>query len=114
MEYAVWEVGRAEQLWIRYDVSYQASVYNGIEAAIAEDANGRQPSWTLSNLQVGASFRGGLDVTFVINNLWDQRTTNYLDDGANDQAAWFNDTRFRNLRSYVAPRTVGMRVSKHF
>ena len=114
VEYAVWEVGRAEQLWIRYDVSYQASVYNGIEAAIAEDPNGRQPSWTLSNLQVGASFRGGLDVTFVINNLWDQRTTNYLDDGANDQAAWFNDTRFRNLRSYVAPRTVGMRVSKHF
>ena len=114
VEYALWNVGRAEQLWVRYDVSYQASVYNGLEAAIAEDPNGRQPSWSLSNLQVGASLPNGLDVTFVINNLWDQRTTNYLDDGANDYADWFQDSRFRNLRSYVAPRTAGLTVSKSF
>ena len=114
VEYARWNVGPAEQLWVRYDVSYQASVYNGLEAAIAEDPNGQQPSWTLSNLQLGASLPDGLDVTFVVNNVWDQRTTNYLDDGANHQAAWFQDRRFHNLRSYVAPRTVGLSISKSF
>lgn len=114
VEYAVWDVGPAQQLWVRYDISQQASIYNGIEAAIAEDPNGRQPSWTLSNLQLGASLPHDLDIVFEVNNVWDQRTTNYLDDGANDQAEWFGDPRFRNVRSYVAPRTVGVRLSKRY
>ena len=114
VEYAWWGVLAAEQLWIRYDASYQSAVYNGLEEAIAEDADGRQPSWTLANLQIGASFGDDLAVTFVVNNIWDERTINYLDNGANDQAAWFGDTRYRNVRSYVPPRNIGLRVTKRF
>ena len=114
VEYSWWNVWAAEQLWIRYDTSYQSAVYNGIEAAIAEDPNGRQPSWTLANLQMGASFGEMLSATFVVNNIWDQRTINYLDDGNNDYAAQFNDSRFRNLRSHVRPRTIGLRLTRRF
>ena len=114
VEYSWWSVAAAEQLWIRYDTSYQSSVYNGLEAAIAEDPDGRQPSWTMANLQLGASFDGGLDVTFVLNNVWDQRTINYLDNGGNYQAAWFEDPRYQNVRSYARPRAVGVSISKRF
>ena len=118
LEYDFGDIGPIEGLWARYDVSYQASVFNGVDAAIAEDPNGRQPSWTLSNLQVGGVWRAGqarpVNVTLAVNNLWDQRTTNYLDNGANHQAAWFQDRRFHNLRSYVAPRTIGLTFSLRF
>ena len=114
VEYSWWDVAAAEQLWIRYDTSYQASVYNGIEAAIAEDPEGRQPSWTMANLQLGASFDSGWDMTIALNNVWDRRTVNYLDNGGNEQAAWFNDTRYHNLRSFAAPRTFGLSMTKRF
>ena len=112
--YSWWNVAAAEQVWIRYDTSYQSAVYNGIEAAIAEDADGRQPSWSMANLQLGAVFNGGFNVTFALNNVWDRRTIDYLDNGGNYQAAWFGDPRYHNVRSYARPRALGVSLSKKF
>ena len=112
--YSWWSVAAAEQVWIRYDTSYQSAVYNGIEAAIAEDADGRQPSWSMANLQLGASFNRGFNVTFALSNVWDRRTIDYLDNGGNYQAAWFGDPRYHNVRSYARPRALGVSLSKKF
>ena len=108
VEYTFWNWRDLGDLWVRYDTSHQSEVYNGLSSAIAEDPEGLQPSWTMSNLQLGLELPNGAQVTFVVNNLWDERTINYLDNGSNSAAAQFNDPRYHNVRSYVAPRSVGM------
>ena len=49
-----------------------------------------------------------------VNNVWDERTINYLDNGGNFQAAQFGDTRYHNVRSYVAPRNIGLSATFRF
>ena len=99
---------------MRYDTSYQSEVYNGLSSVIAQDPEGKQPAWTLSNLQLGIELSSGPQFVFEVNNLWDERTINYLDNGGNFQAAQFGDPRYRNIRSYVAPRTVGLSATFRF
>ena len=114
VEYTFWDWRGIGDLWLRYDTSYQADVYNGLSNAIAEDPEGKQPAWMLSNFQLGLQLAQGTQFVFVVDNLWDERTINWLDNGGNYQAAYFDDPRYRNVRTYVAPRTFGLSATFRF
>ena len=114
VEYTFWNWRDWGDLWVRYDTSHQSEVYNGLSSAIAEDPEGKQPSWTLSNFQLGIELPDGPQFALEVYNVWDERTINYLDNGGNFQAAQFGDTRFHNIRSYVAPRTIGLSATFRF
>ena len=114
VEYTFWNWRNVGDLWVRYDTSHQSAVYNGLGSAITEDPEGKQPSWTLSNFQLGIELPDGPQFTLEINNIWDQRTINWLDNGGNFQAAYFNDTRYQNIRSYATPRNIGLSATFRF
>ena len=114
VEYTFWNWNNIGDLWVRYDTSHQSEVYNGLSSAIAEDPEGKQPSWTLSNFQLGIELPEGPQFMLEVNNVWDERTINYLDNGGNFQAAQFGDTRWHNVRSYVAPRSIGLSATFRF
>ena len=114
VEYTFWNWRNIGDLWVRYDTSHQSEVYNGLSSAIAEDPEGEQPSWTMSNFQLGIEFPDGPQFVLEINNVWDQRTINSLDNGSNFQAAHFNDPRYHNIRSYVTPRNIGISATFRF
>ncbi len=114
LEYTVWDWRGLGDLWVRYDTSYQSEVYNGLSSAIAKDPEGKQPAWTQSNFQLGIETRKGPQVVFEVNNVWDERTISWLDSGSGYQAAQFGDPRFRNVRSYVAPRSIGLSATFRF
>ena len=46
-------------LWFRYDTSYQSEVYNDLTAAIDDDPDGVQPSWTMANFSAGLAMSNG-------------------------------------------------------
>ena len=114
LEYTVWDWRDMGDLWVRYDTSYQSAVYNGLGSAIDEDPEGKQPAWTLSNFQLGIQLSAGPQLVLAVNNVWDERTINWLDNGGNFQAAQFGDPRFHNLRSYAAPRSIGLSATLRF
>jgi len=114
VEYTWWNWRDLGDMWVRYDTSHQSEVYNGLSSAIAEDPEGKQPSWTMSNFQLGLEFPNGAQVTLAVDNVWDKRTMNWLDNGSNYMAAHFNDPRYRNVRSYAAPRSVGLSFTIRF
>ena len=114
LEYTVWDWRGLGDLWARYDTSYQSEVYNGLSTAIAKDPEGRQPAWTQSNFQLGIETRKGPQIVLEVNNVWDERTISWLDSGSNFQAAQFGDPRFHNVRSYVAPRSIGLSATFRF
>ena len=99
-------------LWFRYDTSYQSRVYNDLPASINEDPTGQQPSWTLANFSTGVSMFSGTDIVLSVHNVWDERSMDWL--GNDENPAYFNDSRFRHLRTYTAPRSVGLTVTRRF
>ena len=113
LEYTVWDWRGIGDLWARYDTSYQSGVYNGLSSAIANDPDGKQPAWTQSNFQLGIETRRGPELVLEVNNVWDERTISWLDSDS-DQAAQFGDPRFRKLRSYAAPRSIGLSATFRF
>ena len=114
LEYTVWDWRGIGDLWARYDTSYQSEVYNGLSSAIAKDPQGKQPAWTQSNFQLGIETRKGPQIVLEVNNVWDERTISWLDSGSDYQAAQFGDPRFRNVRTYAAPRSIGLSATFRF
>ncbi len=113
-EYTIPEVGGLGDLWFRYDQSYQAEVFNSVESAIDNDPTGIHPSWEEANFQAGFSMGEDVDVTLSVWNVWDERSINWLDNGINTYADQFGDNRFRNIRSYSRPRSIGLSFTKRF
>ena len=112
VEYTFWEFMNLGDLWFRYDTSYQSEVYNDLLSAIYEDPEGEQPSWTMANFSAGLSMYNGTDFVLSVYNVWDERSMNWL--GIDENPAFFNDPRYQLLRSYVAPRSVGLTVTRRF
>ncbi len=111
VEYTLPEVLGGD-LWFRYDTSYQGESWVNLNAAIDNDPEGFVPSWKSSNLQVGLTFETW-DVTLMARNVWDDRGFNSLARG-NLMADWFDDPRFRNMRTIQQPRTYSLSVRKSF
>ena len=114
LEYTFWDWRTIGDLWMRYDTSYQSAVYNSLSSVLEQDPEGKQPAWTLSNFQLGIELSKGPELLLEVNNVWDERTINWLDNGSNYQAAQFGDPRFHNVRSYAAPRSIGLSATFRF
>lgn len=100
-------------MWFRYDTSYQGETWTDLDAALAEDPNGLIPSWKSSNLQVGLSMNNGWDVSLMARNVWDDRGINVLYQSTYS-SDWFDDPRFRYMRTIQRPRTYSLSVTKSF
>ena len=101
-------------LWIRYDQNYQGTKWNSLDSAVAEDPTGKMDSWSIANFQVGLNLPSEWDMTFFIRNVWDEEAMTWLDNETNYAPEWFGDPRFRNMRSFLPPRTIGFNVRKSF
>lgn len=112
VEYTLWDFRGIGDLWFRYDTSYQAKVYNDLDAAVERDPNRQQPSWTMANFNAGLSLSESTDITLTVYNVWDERAMNWLGYDTNPQQ--FGDPRYQRIRSYVAPRSVGLNVTRRF
>jgi outer membrane receptor protein involved in Fe transport len=101
-------------LWTRYDFSYGSKTWENITASIEKDTDNQLPSWNVSNLQVGLSLPSDWDITFVINNMFDQEVYNAIYNGSNDDSEFFGDPRWRGVRVTQRPRSIGFNVRKHW
>jgi len=101
-------------LWTRFDYSYGSQTWSSIEASYNKNLDERKPSWEVSNLQLGLSLPSNWDITFVVNNLFDDLVVNDLYTGSNDDSAFFGDPRWRNVQVTGRPRSMGFNVRKHW
>lgn len=99
-------------LWLRYDYSYEGEKWRDLDDIVANDPNGLAPSWSLSNVHVGLAYENGWEFEVNALNVWDQKAVNWL--ANNVEGQFFSDPRFDHVRSYAAPRTVGISVRKRF
>ncbi len=99
-------------LWMRYDYYYESEKWNSLDTIVANDPSGVVPSYTLSNAQIGLTYDSGWEYTLIAYNIWDELAINSLNVGTN--SAFFGDQRFDGERSYAAPRTIGLNITKYF
>ncbi len=102
------------ELWTRFDYSYGSSTWESIWASIDKDKLNQLPSWSISNLKVGLSLPSNWDITFVVNNLFDQEIVNSLYSGSNDDSDFFGDPRWHNVRVTQRPRSMGFNLRKNW
>lgn len=99
-------------LWFRYDYSYEGEKWIDLDNIIARDPNGLAPAWDLSNAHIGVEIPNGWQIELHALNVWNQKAVNWM---VNDtEGQYFGDARFDHIRSYSAPRTVGISVRKQF
>ncbi len=101
-------------VWLRYDQNYTSAQWTSLDNAINEDPEGRLPSWSIANFQAGLALPSDWTFTFFIRNIWNEKAMAWLSNGGNYQSDWFGDPRWRNVRSYYPPRTIGLNVRKSF
>lgn len=102
------------EVWTRFDYSYGSKVWETINASINKDVNNQIPSWNISNLQVGLSLPSDWDITFVVNNLFDNEVLSALYSGSTNDSEWFGDPRWKGVRVTQRPRSMGFNLRKHW
>lgn len=102
------------ELWTRFDYSYGSKTWESITASIEKDTDNQLPSWSVSNLQVGLSLPSDWDITFVVNNIFDQEIVNAIYNGANNDSDFFGDPRWHGVRVTQRPRSMGFNLRKHW
>jgi outer membrane receptor protein involved in Fe transport len=100
--------------WLRYDQNYQDTKWNSLNTAVNRDVTGRMDSHSVANFQVGLNLPSQWDMTFFVRNVWNETAMTWLDNGSDYIPEWFGDPRFRNMRSFLPPRTIGINVRKRF
>jgi outer membrane receptor protein involved in Fe transport len=101
------------ELWMRFDYSYQSSVYNNVESAVGGGDEGRLPAWDFGTAQIGLSLPNQFDVSLMIENVWNEKAIYSLNDDGSD-ADWFGDPRFHGTRTSARPRNIGITLRKRF
>jgi len=101
------------EMWTRFDYSYGSKTWESISASIDKDKENQLPSWSISNLQVGLSLPSNWDITFVVNNLFDQEVVNALYN-SNTYADFFGEELGRHVRVTQRPRSMGFNLRKHW
>ena len=98
-----------------YDVSYQGEVWNTSDNARDKDTTGLAPSWVYHNFSVGLDLPSQLNVTFKVNNVFDQSTASYINDSIQGYSEEFpNQTRDRFNANRGRPRTMWLSLRKDF
>lgn len=107
-------------VWMRFDVSYQADSFNE-RAWLSTDCGGTicygdvLPSWSTSNFVIG--WQGEtVQVNLRVNNVFDEKYMQSFSDGWNDDIDlwWPGETRFHNLRTYNRPQEITLQIRKDF
>jgi iron complex outermembrane receptor protein len=116
--------GMPGELWFRYDTSYQGASWASLSASEFKDPNGRIPSWSSANFQVGVSLDNDWSITLMARNIWDENGVNnmfYSDSDIPENSSqywsmsrWFGDPRWRNVRTLQKPRTISLSIVKKF
>lgn len=101
-------------LWLYYDFSYSDEIWNESSNIVENDRDGLAPSWTYSSFSAGLQLPNEWDVEVNVRNLFDQQGYSYVWTGEADNAALFNDPRFRRIRAQERPRTIWFTVRKGF
>jgi len=102
------------QLWTRFDYSYGSETWENIAASYNKSWNELLPSWHRANLQVGLNLPSDWDITFVVNNLFDDEIVSQIYSGSNGESDFFGDPRWRDMRVTQRPRSMGFNVRKHW
>ena len=100
-------------LWVRYDQNYTGAKWNSLSSAIDENPNGRMPSFSIANFQVGLDLPTQWNLTFFIRNVWNEYGMSWLS-SSDYQAEWFGNPAFQHYRTYLPPRTIGFNFRKSF
>jgi iron complex outermembrane receptor protein len=100
--------------WIYFDTSYQSETWNGTSDITINNKNGLSDTYTVSNLSFGLDLSDGLNVTLMINNVFDDNDSTYVSTSPNDYADLFGDNRFHNEQTLERPRTTWLTVRKAF
>jgi outer membrane receptor protein involved in Fe transport len=111
--YTVPDVWNGE-LWFSYDFAYADKTWNNTGNIVENDTDGIAPSWTYSSLSAGLSLPKNLDIEINIRNLFDQQGYSYVWTGEADEAAIFDDPRYRRIRAQERPRTIWLTLRKGF
>jgi outer membrane receptor protein involved in Fe transport len=102
------------QLWTRFDYSYGSQNWENIAASYNKSWNELLPSWHRANLQVGLNLPSDWEITFVVNNLFDDEIVSQIYSGSNDESDFFGDPRWRDMPVTQRPRSMGFNVRKHW
>lgn len=92
--------------WIRYDHSYQGSQSH--DWSSAQSGFSTIPSWSIANMSLGLWTDTDWTVTLTVNNLFDERAVNWIDDGNDELLEQYNIDRYKSLYNVVRPREVSL------
>lgn len=101
-------------LWFFYDITYSSETWNDIGHIRNQDTRGLSPSYTISSFSVGLQLANQLDIELNVSNLFDQSGYGYVWTGESGNAEYFDDSRFRRIRSQFRPRTFWLTLRKGF
>lgn len=101
-------------LWLYYDYSYSSEVWNETYDIIDNNTDGLSPSWSSSTLSAGLQLPNQWDVELNVRNLFDEDGYTYVWTGEADEAAVFDDPRYRRIRAQQRPRTIWLTLRKGF
>ncbi len=101
-------------MWLWYDISYTSETWGRTWYIIDNNRDGLAPSRNISNFQVGLDLPNDLSLTLQVDNVWDQKTYEFVDAGGSYEPQFFGSNRDQNLRSLARPRTVWFSARKGF
>jgi outer membrane receptor protein involved in Fe transport len=101
-------------LWLWYDVNYTSETWGRTWYIIDQNTDGLAPSRNHSNFQMGLDLPNELSLTLQVDNVWDQKSYEFVDAGGSYQPQFFGSTRDQNIRSLLRPRTVWFSARKGF
>lgn len=101
-------------LWLYYDYTYSSDVWNETYDIVDNNTDGLAPSWSYSTFSAGLELPSQWDVEINVRNLFDSNGYSYVWTGEADEAATFDDPRYRKIRAQERPRTIWLTVRKGF
>jgi len=113
-DYTIDNIYKDVGLYVRYDFSYRGGLYSRLEEAYEEGAFDIESS-SMSNLQVGFEIDDQTTVTFMVRNLFNQRSNTYTSYGTEGYAEdWGTQSRYGPTHNLARPRTMSLKLMKKF
>ena len=101
-------------LWFYYDISYSSEIWNSTANILDNDTDGISPSWTFSTFSAGLQLPNQFNIELNVRNVTNESGYSYVWTGEADNAALFDDPRYRRIRAQDRPRTVWLTLRKGF
>jgi outer membrane receptor protein involved in Fe transport len=98
------------EFWTRAAYTYQGEYWNSLTAIRTDNRDQIIPSSSLTTLQFGFSSNNGWDAALIVRNLFDEADVGWLSSA--DYGSFFDDSRFRYVRTLERPRTISLSLTK--